>query len=341
MSTKILDPLPANSPISTAPRPLLRSAPTSFLNQSQENVVEGAIPQSVSRPSSRRSSRIFTNNLSAREDSLGSNMQFGISHFGSYKWAESPVAYESPISKPRIAHPKDSIENSWGVSSIGRGFDWTWSSEPEKLHPSEEPEETADEPIDTDEDVDGEDDIVKPLPLRSSTLTLGTRSLSLDVVPLITQNSQKMTLSLSDGILIPHGPPLPQNGPTTPVSVHNSSVPPSPRNRRRSSQKRFSLVSGRLSYTPPPSPPPDSTIPRMAPPKLLRLASASSFMSVTSAVAVPPTPGKVHYIGDRSIGEYVIQGDVGRGAYGLVKRGREVMSDGSYGVSACRCPTRC
>lgn len=47
----------------------------------------------------------------------------------------------------------------------------------------------------------------------------------------------------------------------------------------------------------------------------------------------PPTPGKVHYAGDRSIAEFVIQGDVGQGAYGLVKRGREVMADGSYGVS--------
>ncbi|KAG8852923.1 hypothetical protein FRB91_005691 [Serendipita sp. 411] len=54
-------------------------------------------------------------------------------------------------------------------------------------------------------------------------------------------------------------------------------------------------------------------------------------MSVHSAVAAPPTPGKVHYTGDRSIAEFVIQGDVGRGAYGLVKRGREVMEDGSYG----------
>jgi hypothetical protein len=68
-------------------------------------------------------------------------------------------------------------------------------------------------------------------------------------------------------------------------------------------------------------------------PKLLRLASTSSFMSVNSAVAGPPTPGKVHYAGDRSIAEFVIQGDVGQGAYGLVKRGREVMADGSYGVS--------
>ena len=39
-------------------------------------------------------------------------------------------------------------------------------------------------------------------------------------------------------------------------------------------------------------------------------------------------------IGERSISEFVIQGDVGRSAYGLVKRGREVMNNGSYGVSS-------
>ena len=55
-------------------------------------------------------------------------------------------------------------------------------------------------------------------------------------------------------------------------------------------------------------------------------------MSVNSVVVGPPTPGKVYYAGDRSISEFVLQGDVGRGAYGLVKRGREVMADGSYGV---------
>jgi hypothetical protein len=60
-------------------------------------------------------------------------------------------------------------------------------------------------------------------------------------------------------------------------------------------------------------------------------------MSLASTVATAPsTPAArplADYLGERSISEFVIQGDVGRGAYGLVKRGREVMSDGSYGVS--------
>lgn len=73
---------------------------------------------------------------------------------------------------------------------------------------------------------------------------------------------------------------------------------------------------------------PGLTIPA---PKLLRLASTSSFMSINSVLVGPPTPGRVQYAGDRSISEFVLQGDVGKGAYGLVKRGREVMADGSYG----------
>jgi protein-serine/threonine kinase len=125
----------------------------------------------------------------------------------------------------------------------------------------------------------------------------------------------------------------------------------SSRFRRRSSQKRISLIAGRISYTPPPSPPLVDTDlddqehahhdhDHQPSPRLLRLNSTSSFMSLASTVATaPPTPaagpGTAHagdYLGERSISEFVIQGDVGRGAYGLVKRGREVMSNGSYGV---------
>jgi len=371
MSAAVLDHLlPQNSPISPASRPFARSTPAGFLNKSQENVVHdpasptsAAIPQSVSRPNSRRSSRMFTNNLAPRdrEDSLGSSLHyFGINPS---VWADSPVLHDSPttttnnsssswskvssanagqstsIPSPAsavAAPPKQSTGFSYGVSSIGRGFDWTWSTEPEHIEQGD------------DED-DDELDVVKPLPpiSRSSSLALGTRSLSLDIAPSMSsvsiKNSQKLTLSLSDGILVPHNPPtVPQQHtrPNTPASsLNSSSIPPSPRGRRRSSQKRFSLVAGRLHFTPPPSPPPDSSseIPVMpglaAPgPKLLRLASTSSFMSVHSAVVGPPTPGQVHYVGDKSISEFVLQGDVGRGAYGLVKRGREVMADRSYGV---------
>jgi protein-serine/threonine kinase len=363
MSAVVLDHLlPQNSPISPPSRPFTRSAPNGFLNKSQENAqdpaspVGAALPQGISRPTSRRSSKIFTNNLATRdrEDSLGSSLHyFGINPS---VWADSPVVYDSPTtSNPSTrstvssaitgnsapvpspvsavaAPPKESTGFSYGVSSIGRGFDWKWSAEPE----------STEQDVDDDDD-DDEQDIVQPLPpiSRQSSLALGNRSLSLDIVPsfssMSNKNSQKLTLSLSDGILVPHNQPMMPQPHTTPaVSVP---IPPSPRYRRRSSQKHFSLVAGRLHFTPPPSPPPDSSseipvIPGLtAPtPKLLRLASTSSFMSVSSVLVGPPTPGRVQYAGDRSISEFVLQGDVGRGAYGLVKRGREVMADGSYGV---------
>lgn len=50
----------------------------------------------------------------------------------------------------------------------------------------------------------------------------------------------------------------------------------------------------------------------------------------------PPTPSvdKTPSVGERSISEFVIEGEIGRGAYGLVKRAREMNLDGTLGVSA-------
>ena len=47
----------------------------------------------------------------------------------------------------------------------------------------------------------------------------------------------------------------------------------------------------------------------------------------------PDTSEKETFLGGRSISEFVIEGDVGRGAYGLVKRAREMNLDGTMGVS--------
>ncbi|CAG7847106.1 SubName: Full=Related to serine/threonine-protein kinase {ECO:0000313/EMBL:CCA69109.1} [Serendipita indica DSM 11827] len=339
MSAGLLDPLPPSTPTSSNAFP--RPSATGFLSKSQENVLDAALPQSVSRPNSRRSSRIFTSNFPLREDSFGS--YYGINHFNN-TWADSPVSLDSPTHRsrtpvsatsPATARQKETsqIGSLWGVSSIGRGFDWTWSQEPE---PVKIEEEIADE---KNKDEDG--DVVQPLPRRPGGLVLANRSLSLDAVQAMSKNSQKLTLSFTDGSLVPNAlDNNPQTRPTTPGSIHSgagasvrdSSRPTSPRFRRRSSQKRFSLVAGRVSYTPPPSPPPDASISHNPnAPKLLRLASTSSFMSVNSAIAAPPTPGVSHYTGDRSIAEFVVKGEIGRGAYGLVKRGHEVMSDGSWG----------
>jgi protein-serine/threonine kinase len=50
----------------------------------------------------------------------------------------------------------------------------------------------------------------------------------------------------------------------------------------------------------------------------------------------PPTPSSsiiTQTSSERSISEFVIQGEIGRGAYGLVKKAREMKADGRLGVS--------
>ena len=42
------------------------------------------------------------------------------------------------------------------------------------------------------------------------------------------------------------------------------------------------------------------------------------------------------FIGERNISEFVIEKEIGRGAYGLVKLAREIKGDGSLGVR-CIC----
>jgi len=115
---------------------------------------------------------------------------------------------------------------------------------------------------------------------------------------------------------------------STPSSPTSSRASPMPRPRRRSSQQRVSLIAGRVSILPiePPSPPPT------APQKLVRANSAASFLSAASS-AGPPTPNEDQFSGEaeRSISEFVIEREIGRGAYGLVKRAREMNVDGTLG----------
>jgi hypothetical protein len=69
---------------------------------------------------------------------------------------------------------------------------------------------------------------------------------------------------------------------------------------------------------------------------LRRTDSAKSYLSVAASVG-PPTPSNEpeedSLIGGRRITEFLIEGELGRGAYGLVKRAREKRIDGTLGVS--------
>ncbi|KIY52555.1 kinase-like protein, partial [Fistulina hepatica ATCC 64428] len=96
-----------------------------------------------------------------------------------------------------------------------------------------------------------------------------------------------------------------------------TSSAPSARPRRRSSQQRVSLIAGRLSIAP------------MEPPDVLSSETSSLVGSVVSTRA--PSPDAQPHTGGRSIADFVIEKQIGRGAYGLVKRAREKMPDGSLG----------
>ena len=353
---------------------------------------------------SRPGSPISSSSSSGREDRLADSIGIG-----------SP-GYDADVLHARASRGSSSIGSSWGVSSIGKSFDWMWNASDDVGGASD-----ADtEPTDDDENVEEkqeeqeqeeQEQKQQPRPARLVTSRTGTStsndhiespatarafgfhsigsplsfpstqttknnildlspSYNLRLSPLVTRiSTTTMTPSPSSHYPDPN-PSIHSPQPQSPVHSrpispyasyashnvsHNASRAPSSagsttssRFRRRFSQKRISLVAGRISYTPPPSPPLDTDADdRHADeddnrsPRLLRLNSTSSFMSLASTVATaPPTPAAApapgharDYLGERSISEFVIQGDVGRGAYGLVKRGREVMVDGSYAVS--------
>ncbi|KAI0274662.1 kinase-like domain-containing protein [Gloeopeniophorella convolvens] len=235
-----------------------------------------------------------------------------------------------------------SVGNSWGVTSIGRGFNWATADEDEG---SQQP--NAQDDSDFEQSSFQGQVLARPrspaytvttsncnnsgLPYPTTTLTPSTP------LPIQTSTSRFTTDPLS---LSPTQSPSFSSRPLTPSSpsLYISNIttlprpvrsPTSPRPRRRSSQQRVSLIAGRLSIAPiePPSPPP------VAPQKLIRSGSTASLLSLDSSTR-PPTPSSsivAQASGERSISEFVIQGEIGRGAYGLVKKAREMKLDGKLG----------
>ncbi|TFY78291.1 hypothetical protein EWM64_g5717 [Hericium alpestre] len=67
--------------------------------------------------------------------------------------------------------------------------------------------------------------------------------------------------------------------------------------------------------------------------KLIRSGSTASLLSAAASTGAPtPAASVVGESGnERSISEFIIQGELGRGAYGLVKKARETLPDGSLG----------
>ncbi|KAK7058922.1 serine/threonine protein kinase [Paramarasmius palmivorus] len=192
---------------------------------------------------------------------------------------------------------------SWGVTSIGRGFDWENNNDENdedkerKKTASPSPKPPPDSPI--------EASITRK---PASPMRLVTNTLTAEPAFYMSPSQSRSP-----------SPSIPQQRPTIVRS------PSTPRPRRRSSQQRVSLIAGRVSIAPS-----ESSSPTIMPPSLQRAGSASSFLSVAASTRAP-SPTKESFLGTRTIDDFHIDGDIGRGAYGLVKRGREKLKDGSLG----------
>lgn len=239
---------------------------------------------------------------------------------------------------PKLYRAASASVGSWGVTSIGRGFDWTDTDTDSQTNIPERIQEKKPEPI-----------------LQSSPIPESGPSAKTEGTPHERKHNQNYVRRSAQNLLstptLP--PPLPQPTMSSPLIPHDSlfsqsfsrapspssSVssfrpppsrsPSSPRPRRRSSQQRVSLIAGRVSIAPiePPSPPP------MLPQSLKRAGSTGSLLSISASTRAPSPSEDRTFLGERSISEFLIEGEIGRGAYGLVKRGREIYADGSVGVS--------
>ncbi|KAJ6604703.1 kinase-like protein [Mycena vulgaris] len=231
--------------------------------------------------------------------------------------------------QPRL-YRAASVGNSWGVTSIGRGFDWdenenenaadNWPAHREKLAPASPlafpspdlPRQRLNDVLDTSQ-------VMRPVTNVASNALFATGSFTSEPYsfsPSHSRPASPMTPTLST-----HKPP------STPPIPRSPNMPPRP--RRRSSQQRVSLIAGRVSIATiePPSP--------VVAPGLLRASSTSSLLSLANSTRAPSpaSPEQQNFLGGRDISEFVIEGEIGRGAYGLVKRAREIRKDGSLGPS--------
>ncbi|TCD71486.1 hypothetical protein EIP91_008866 [Steccherinum ochraceum] len=259
----------------------------------------------------------------------------------------------APQTSPKL-YRAASVGNSWRVTSIGRGFDWDQDEQDFVDHSKPPPTARhAEPPTLSPKDTAPVGSLQRtrhawhssPSIQKSSTSNLPPVATASSSLPGVTKSGSfvaspvcRSPMSSRPGSPRPHSPAgfnanslsssrasLMMSVPSSPTSSRAS---PMPRPRRRSSQQRVSLIAGRVSILPiePPSPPPT------APQKLVRANSAASFLSVASS-AGPPTPNEeeIPSSTERSISEFVVEREIGRGAYGLVKRAREMNVDGTLG----------
>ncbi|KAF9531966.1 kinase-like domain-containing protein [Crepidotus variabilis] len=217
--------------------------------------------------------------------------------FGDDEWIE-------PKATPRLY--RAASVGSWGVTSIGRGFDWDQPEEPDNAEEERKVLEDTVDPLTTSTHVRKHHHAFAESPAILSKLHIMTSP---------TQSQDAIAVQ------IPHRS-------NTPLITPLTRSPSSPRPRRRSSQQRVSLVAGKVLIAP--------IDPAEAPPvlseNLRRTPSSRSFLSQAESVKAPSQSAEPEsFLGGRNISEYLIEGEIGRGAYGLVKRAREFRNDGSLG----------
>lgn len=228
---------------------------------------------------------------------------------------------------------------SWGVTSMGRGFDWEDENDDrsDKAYGQRERERGG-----------GEDRADTPRQ-RWASPSFIDRPEPADIAALktpITPHPAKIMRPVTNVTPIVAEPIMASTLTAEPAGFYSpnmaSSVPPSPslsrhpssrsggmpRPRRRSSQQRVSLIAGRVSIAP--SEPPS---PQLAAKSLNRMSSQSSLLSVASSTRAPSPARSESFLGEKTIADFKLDGDIGRGAYGVVSRARPVNDDGSLGVS--------
>jgi protein-serine/threonine kinase len=266
------------------------------------------------------------------------------------------------LSPAPLLYRSTSVGSSWGVTSIGRGFDWS-AKENDQVEPISKPEYPLEEkPPIISEDLRKRNDPKLQMATRPSFVAPPVSVRLLSDHQIISSGREPLTISpsastpfttnlmdspISASLSWPSSCPssCPPSRPQSRSSLHAATPlhpgaseahrpPPSrsptlPRTRRRSSQQRVSLIAGRvmIATIEPPSPPP------IMPQILHRSVSTGSLLSSVASTGPPtPSPEAASLPDGRTISDFFIEYEIGRGAYGLVKRAREYKTDGSLGV---------
>ncbi|KAF9270264.1 kinase-like protein [Marasmius fiardii PR-910] len=292
----------------------------------QSHSLQPLLPRSRSSPPSFRSP--FPCSGIETMLSTSTSSQFDLAFDNNEDW-------KSPSLAPRMY--RAASVGSWGVTSFGRGFDWEGheDSGSHKLKASSQRQESTSSPKER-EPVSPVDN--KPLFYKLPTnIDSSISRKSPASFPSVSPSFPSKVMHVDTKVApAPVGSesfymsPTQSRSPSPAVSTNTnrpplSRSPSTPRPRRRSSQQRVSLIAGRVSIAPLDSP-------TIVPPNLVRVGSTSSLLSTAASTRAPsPSNDEQSFLGSKRISDFHIEGEIGRGAYGLVKRGREIKPDGSLG----------